>query len=117
MFNTSPDAGLEPGNTNVTVQVDLLAIYYHLRTAVKSAEYKALSKSRKAEIFLEFERRVGHRLIVAGKGPRLVDFLNVRFRAQGLVRDHSEDSDGKSSTTWCYIAIASHPVISIIRRE
>jgi len=59
MFNASLDAGLSPGNTNVTVQGVLLAIYYHLRTAVTSAEYEVLSKSRKAEIFRVFERRVG----------------------------------------------------------
>jgi hypothetical protein len=37
----------------------LLAIYTHRRVAVNGAEYEAMGKSKKAEIFGEFERRVG----------------------------------------------------------
>ena len=91
MFNVTPDTRLSPGNAYVTVQDVLLAIHYHLRTAVKSAEYDAMSKSRKAEIFREFERRVGSDPIQRGKGLRRVDFLNGRHRAQGIVRAHSKD--------------------------
>jgi len=60
--------------------------------AVKSAEYEAMSRSRKAEIFREFERRVGSDPVQQGKGLRRVDFLNGRFRAQGLDRRRSRDS-------------------------
>ena len=91
-FNASPDADLLPGNTNVTVQDILLSIYYYLRTVVKSAEYEVLSKSKKAEIFRQFERRVGTDPAQRGKGLLRADFLDGRFRAQGLVRNHSEDS-------------------------
>ena len=59
LFNVYPDTGFSPGKAVVTVQDVLLAIHYHLRTAMKSSEYEAMSKSRKAEIFREFERRVG----------------------------------------------------------
>jgi hypothetical protein len=92
MFNVFPDAGLSPGKAYVTVHDVLLAIHYHLRTAVKSAEYEAMGKTRKAEIFREFERRVGADPVQRGKGLRRVDFLNGRVRAQGLVRAHSKDS-------------------------
>ena len=92
LFSVYPDSGLSPGKAYVTVQDVLLAIHYHLRTAVKSAEYEATSKSRKAEIFREFERRVGSDPVQRGKGLRRVDFLNGRHRAQGLVRVKSEDS-------------------------
>lgn len=92
LFNVTPDAGLSPGKAYVTVQDVLLAIHYHLRTAVKSAEYEAMSKSRKAEIFREFERRVGTDPVQRGKGLRRVDFLNGCHRAQGLIRAHSKDS-------------------------
>ena len=91
LFNVLPKVGLSPGNTYVTVQDVLLAIHYHLRTAVKGAEYEAMSRSRKAEIFREFERRVGSDTLQRGKGLRRVDFLNGRLRAQGLVRN-SKDS-------------------------
>jgi len=60
--------------------------------AVKSAEYEAMSRSRKAEIFREFERRVGSDPVQQGKGLRRVDFLNGRFRVQGLDRRRSRDS-------------------------
>ncbi len=59
MFNVWPDARKSPGNAVVTVQDVLLAIYFHLRTAVKSDEYEAMSKSRKVKIFQAFESRVG----------------------------------------------------------
>jgi hypothetical protein len=92
MFTVFPDAALSPGKAYVTVHDVLLAIHYHLRTAVKSAEYEAMSKPRKAEIYREFERRVGSDPVQRGKGLRRVDFLNGRVRAQGLVRAHSKDS-------------------------
>ena len=59
VFTVWPDARLSPGNAVVTVQDVLLAIYTHLRTAVKGTEYEAMGKSRKQEIFGAFERRVG----------------------------------------------------------
>jgi len=92
LFSVTPDPDLSPGKAYVTVQNVVLAIHYHLRTAVKSSEYEAMSKSRKAEIFREFERRVGSDPVQRGKGLRRVDFLNGRHRAQGLVRAHSKDS-------------------------
>jgi len=92
LFNVTPDSGLSPGKAYVTVQDVLLAIHYHLRTAVKSAEYEATSKSRKAEILREFEHRVGWDPVQRGKGLQRVDFLNGRHRAQGLIRAHSKDS-------------------------
>ena len=94
LFNVTLDACLSPGKAYVTVQDVLLAIHYHIRTAVKSAEYEAMSKSRKAEIFREFERRVGSDPVQRGKGLRspAIDFLNGRHRSQGLVRAHSKDS-------------------------
>ena len=92
MFNASPDASLSPGNTYVSVQDVLLTIYYHFRTAVKEAEYEVLGKPRKVEVYQEFERRVGKDPAKRGKGLRRVDFLNGRFRVQGLVRD-SKDKD------------------------
>ena len=93
MFNASPDAGLSPGNTNVTVQNVLLTIHHHIRITVKSTEYEVLLKSRKMEIFLEFERRVGTDSAQRGKGLRRVD-LNGRLCAKGLVRDHSKECMG-----------------------
>ncbi|KAN0103792.1 hypothetical protein V8E52_011628 [Russula decolorans] len=92
LFTVFPDAGHSPGNSFVTVQDVLLAIYIHLRTAVKGDEYEAMSKSRKAEIFRAFESRVGTDPVQRGKGLRRVDFLGGRFRAQGLVRAQSKDS-------------------------
>src|SRR5216684_6708193 len=92
MFNVWPDARKSPGNAVVTVQDVLLAIYFHLRTAVKSDEYEAMSKSRKVEIFRAFESRVGTDPVQRGKGLRRVDFLAGRFRAQGLVRAQSKDN-------------------------
>ena len=68
LFKVIPDAGLSPGNAYVTVQDVLLANHYHLRTAVKSSEYEAMSKSRKGEIFREFERRVGSDPVQRGPG-------------------------------------------------
>ena len=61
------------------------AIYTHLRVAVNGAEYEAtgMGKSKKAEIFGEFERRVGTDPGKRGKGLQRVDFLGGRFRAQG----------------------------------
>jgi hypothetical protein len=91
LFNVLPNVRLSPGNSYVTVQDVLLAIHYHLRTAVKSAEYEAMSKSRKGEIFRAFERRVGSDPVQRGKGLRRVDFLNGRLRAEGLVHN-SKDS-------------------------
>jgi len=90
--NVTPEAGLSPGKAYVTAQDVLLAIHYYLRTAVKSTEYEAMSKSRKAEIFREFERRTGSDPRQRGKGLRRVDFLNGRHRVQGLIRAHSTDS-------------------------
>jgi hypothetical protein len=92
LFTVSPDAAHSPGNAFVTVQDVLLAIYVHLRTAVKADEYEAMSKSRKAEIFRAFESRVGTDRVQRGKGLRRVDFLGGRFRTQGLVRAQSKDS-------------------------
>jgi hypothetical protein len=92
LFNVAPDAGLSPGKAYVTVQDVLLAIHFHLRTAVKGGEYDAMSKSRKGEIYQQFERRVGTDPVQRGKGLRRVDFLNGHFRAQGLVRANSKDS-------------------------
>ena len=87
-FSVSPDAGLSPGKVYVTIYDVLLAIHNHLRTAVKSAEYEAMSKPKKAEVFREFERRVGSDPVRRGKGLRRVDYLNGRFCAQGLVPVH-----------------------------
>jgi hypothetical protein len=92
VFTVWPDSGLSPGNPVVTVQDVLLAIYFHLRTAVKGTEYEAMNKSKKVEIFGAFERRVGTDPVQRGKGLRRVDFLGGRFRAQGLVRAQSKDS-------------------------
>ena len=91
-YNVTPDAGLSSRRAYVTVQDVLLSVYYYLHTAVKEPEYDAMSKSRKAEIFREFERRVGSDPSQRGKGLRRVDFLNGRHRAQGLVRAHSSDN-------------------------
>ena len=91
IFNVFPDAGFPLGKAYATVHDVLLAIHYHLRTAVKSAEYEAMGKSRKSEIFREYERRVGADPVQRGKGLRRVDFLNGRVRAQGLVRAMSKD--------------------------
>jgi hypothetical protein len=92
LFTVWPEATRSPGNAVVTVQDVLLAIYFHLRTAVKGSEYEAMDRSRKTEIFRAFERRVGTDPIQRGKGLRRVDFLGGRFRAQGLVRAQSKDS-------------------------
>ncbi|KAF8489068.1 hypothetical protein F5888DRAFT_1210243 [Russula emetica] len=92
MFTAYPDTRHSPGNAFVTVQDVLLAIYIHLRTAVKGDEYEAMSKSRKADIFRAFESRVGTDPVQRAKGLRRVDFLGGRFRAQGLVRAQSKDS-------------------------
>ena len=73
LFNASPDADLSPGNTKVIVQEVLLPINYHIRTAVKNAEYGVLSKPRKTENFREFERRVGTDSAQRGKTLRRVD--------------------------------------------
>jgi hypothetical protein len=91
LFNAFPYAELSLGNAYVTVQDVLLAIHHHLRTAVKSTEYGTMSKSKKTEIFREFERRVDSDPVQRGKGLRRIDFLNRRLRAQGLVRN-SKDS-------------------------
>jgi len=91
LFNVTPDSGISPGKAYVTVQDVLLAIHYHLRADVKSAEYEVMSKSRKAEIFREFERRVGSDPVQRGKRLQRIDFLNGRHRAQGLIRAHSKD--------------------------
>ena len=87
-----PDASYSPGNAVVTVQDVLLAIYLHLRTAVKGSEYEAEERFRKVEIFRAFEQRVGLDQVQREKGLRRVDFLGGRFRAQGLVRAQSLDS-------------------------
>jgi hypothetical protein len=88
LFTVRPDAGHPPGNTFVTVQDVLLAIYFHLPTAVKGDEYEAVSKSGKAEIFQAIESRVDTDPIQRGKGPRRVDIL----RGQELLRAQSKDS-------------------------
>jgi hypothetical protein len=83
---------LSHGNTVVTVQDVLVALYSYLRKAVDPNEYNAMGKDRKAEIFQSFERRVRHTPDQRGKGLRRVDFLDARDRttpglvAQGLVR-------------------------------
>jgi len=87
-LNVFPDAKLSPGKAYVTVHDVLLAIYYHLRAAVKGAEYEAMTKSRKAEIFREFERRVGADIVQRGKGLRRIDLLNGHSCARGLVSTH-----------------------------
>jgi len=94
LFNVTADAGLSSGKLEayVTVQDVLLTVHYHLRRAVKGAEYDIMSKSRKAEIFREFERRVNTDPAQRGKGLRRVDFLNGRFSAEGITRGHSRDS-------------------------
>ena len=92
LFTVFPDARHSPGNAFVTVEDVLVAIYFHLRTAVKGDEYEAMSKARKKEIFRAFESRVGTDPVQRGKGLRRVDFLGGRFRAQGLVRAQSKDS-------------------------
>jgi hypothetical protein len=92
LFTVGPDARHSPGNAFVTVEDVLLAIYGHLRTAVKGDEYEAMNKSRKREIFREFESRVGKDPVQRGKGLRRVDFLGGRYRTQGLVRAQSKDS-------------------------
>jgi hypothetical protein len=92
VFTVFPDPRLSPEIPFVTVQDVLLAIYTHLRVAVNGAEYEAMGKSKKAEIFGEFERRVGTDPGKRGKGLRRVDFLGGRFRAQGLVRAQSKDT-------------------------
>jgi len=91
LLDVTPDSGLSPGKAYVTVQDVLLAIHRHLRLAVRSAEYEAMSRSRKGEIFRQFERRVGSDPAQRARGLRRVDFLNGLFRAQGLVRAHSND--------------------------
>jgi len=90
MFTVYPSPSVSPGNAVVTVQDVLLAIYCHLRTTIKAEEYDRLSKPRKAEISQQFERRVGTDPDQRGKGLRRLDFLNGRFRAQGLVRAQSK---------------------------
>ncbi|KAH9960024.1 hypothetical protein BC827DRAFT_1133811 [Russula dissimulans] len=92
MFTVYPDPSVSPGNAVVIVQDVLLALYRHLRTTVKAEEYDRMSKPRKAEIFKQFELRVGADPVQRGKGLRRVDFLNGRFRAQGLVRAQSKDN-------------------------
>jgi hypothetical protein len=92
IFNVVPDTRLLPGEAYVTVHDVLLSIHYHLRTAVKGAEYEAMSKLRKSEIFREFDRRVGTDPVQRGKGLQRVDFLNGQVRAQGLVQAMSKDS-------------------------
>jgi len=92
LFTVWPDARYPPGNAVVTVQDVLLAIFTHLRTAVKGDEYEAMGKSRKLEIFRAFDSRVGTDRIQREKGLRRVDFLRGRFRAQGVVRAQSKDS-------------------------
>ncbi len=92
LFTVWPDAGHSPENAVVTVQDVLLAIYFHLRTAVKGDEYEAMSRSRKVEIFRAFDSRVRTDQIQRGKGLRRVDLLRGRFHAQGLVRAQSKDS-------------------------
>ena len=52
-----------------------------------------MGKSKKVEIFGGFDRRVGTDPGLRGKGLRRVDFLGGRFRAQGLVRAQSKDSE------------------------
>ena len=91
-FTSIPNAGHSAENAFVTVQDVLLAIYFHLRTAVSRDEYEAMSRSRKTEVFQAFESRVGTDLAQRGKGLRRVDLLGGRFRAQGLVRAQSKDS-------------------------
>jgi hypothetical protein len=92
LFTARPDAGRSPpGNAFVTVQDVLLAIYFHLRTAVKGDEYEAVDRSRKTEIFRAFEQRVATDPVQRGRGLRRVDFLFGRLRAQGLVRAQSKD--------------------------
>jgi hypothetical protein len=59
----------------------LLAIYFHLRTAVKGDVCDAMNKAKKVEIFQAFERRVGADPARGGKGLR----TNDRF--QLVVRD------------------------------
>ncbi|KAI9510665.1 hypothetical protein F5148DRAFT_1147395 [Russula earlei] len=83
---------LSPKGAAVTVLDVLLAIYRHLRTAVKANEYEAMSRSRKTEISQEFERRVSAHPEQRDKGLRRVDFLGRRFHARGLVRAQSKDS-------------------------
>ena len=95
LFTVQPDASRSL--VVVTVQDVLLAIYFHLRAAVKGSEYNAMSKSKKAEIFRTFERRVSSDEGQRRKGLRRVDFLGGRFRAQGLrvqelVRPQPKDS-------------------------
>ena len=92
LFTVFPDTDHSPGNAFVSVQDVLLAIYGHLRTAVKGDEYEAMSKTRKAEIFRAFESRVGTDPVQRGKGLRRVDFLSGRFCAYGLVRAQSKDN-------------------------
>jgi hypothetical protein len=106
MFNAFPDAALSPGRTYVTVHDVLLAIHYHLCTAVKSAEYEAMSNSRKAEISREFENRVGSDPAQYAKGLRRVDFLNGRVLIGGIVRAHSEDSAWEVVVDWPPMTIA-----------
>jgi len=92
MFTVYPDPHVSPGNAVVTVQDVLFALHIHLRTAVKAREYDHMSNSKKAEISQQFERRVGADPVQRGKGLRRIDFLNGRFRAQGLVRARSKDN-------------------------
>jgi hypothetical protein len=87
-FNVFPSAEMSPGKAYITVHDVLLAIYYHLRAAAKGAEYEAMAKSRRGEIYREFERRVGADPIQRAKGLRRVDFLEGQFCARGLVSAH-----------------------------
>ena len=91
LFTVRPDASHAPENAVVTVRDVLLAIYFHIRKAVKGSEYDAMSKSRRVEIFETFERRVGSDKVQRANGLRRVDFLGGRFCAQGLVRAQSRD--------------------------
>lgn len=86
-----PDAGLSLRSGYVTVQDVLLAIYFHLRRAVKAEEYSVVNKSKKMEIFRAFERRVASDSIQRSKGLWRIDFLGGRFHAQGLSRAPSDD--------------------------
>jgi hypothetical protein len=84
-----PDPKLSPV---VTVQDVLDCLYFHIRAPVSADEYNSMGKSRKAEIYRTFERRVGHYPALRGKGLRRVDFLGGQIIAQGLIYSQSQDN-------------------------
>ena len=81
-----------------------LAIYLHLHTAVKGDEYKAVSISRKMEVFRAFNDSRGHEPNSAREGLWRADILGE----QGLIRAQSKEAN---EVYYWYLLIA--PVTSL----